>query len=120
MSIRRPAKKDLNKAIGEKLEPKNARMHAQEALAALKKGDKATAKMHATNGAGVEHFTYALRALNAGMLTGTGSAEDHLGEASALSKFHKQAAAAIKAIEKKNVKSARKHIKAGLALTNKE
>jgi hypothetical protein len=114
------AKKDLQMALASRREPKDARGHAREALDALDKGDTKTAKKHATNGAAVEHLTYALRALNVGHLTGSGSAEDHLGESVHLRKVHKQALAAIKAIKRHDVKAARKQIVAGLEVANKE
>jgi hypothetical protein len=110
----------LREAIGDQREPADARDHAKEALDQLKNGNVKKAKMHATNGAAVEHLTYALRALNTGRLTGSESATNHLTEAKAISKVRKYATAAIEAIKNHSVADARRDIKAGLKVANKE
>ncbi len=92
-------------------------MHAKEALAALKRGDRAMARMHAGNGAAVEHFTYALRALQAGQAM---IARGHLSEALALRKVHRYARAAIAAIDRGDRNGARREIKAGLRAANND
>ena len=92
-------------------------MHAKEALAALKRGDRAMARMHAGNGAAVEHFTYALRALQAGQAM---IARGHLSEALALRKVHRYARAVIAAIDRGDRNGARREIKAGLRAANND
>jgi hypothetical protein len=89
---------DLLAAIADKSEPSAARASAQVALMALAIGTRKSATEHAENGAAVEHFTYALRAINAGRLTGKGSASDHLTEARALPHYKSFARTALNAI----------------------
>jgi hypothetical protein len=101
-------------ALADKHEPGAAQAHAQEALAALRSGGVAEAKMSATSGAGVEHFTYALLAMSQGRLTGTGSTSDHLREASHLAHFKSEAQAALAAIRRGDLSAAKLHAKAGL------
>jgi hypothetical protein len=114
------ARTALRQAIGDHREPADARDHAREALDQLKKGHVREAKIHATNGAAVEHLTYALRALNAGRLTGSESATNHLIEAKAIAKVRRYATAAIKAIRNHSIADARRDIKAGLRAANRE
>jgi hypothetical protein len=85
-------------AIRDKSEPAAAASHAQEAMMALAIGTRKSATEHAENGAAVEHFTYAMMALDAGRLTGMGSASDHLKEALSLPHYKKFANAALSAI----------------------
>jgi hypothetical protein len=105
---------DLHAAIGDQAEPAKARADASGALAALTQGGRALATDPAMHGAAVEHFTYALRALNAGDLTGTGSASDHLTDALALPEFHQYAQTALSAISAHNVRAAKAAARAGL------
>lgn len=105
---------DLQAASANKFEPSMARGHAQEALAALSNGNRATATMHAQNGAAVEHFTYALRELNKGHLIRKGGASDHLIEALALPHYTVYARAALKAIARGNKAAASKDTINGL------
>jgi hypothetical protein len=91
------AKMHLKEAIATKAEPKAARDHAKEALSALNKGNRAMAIDHATNGAAVEHLTYALSALQAKKIA---TAKKHLMEARGLGPYAtaaKRALAQIKA-----------------------
>ncbi len=105
---------DLNKAIVTSAEPQMARMHAKEALASLKQHKIAAARMHSENGAAVEHFTYALRALNQGMASATAMARPHLKEALALPMYKKYAQAALVALAKHNLAAAKAKTRQGL------
>jgi hypothetical protein len=111
------ARAALRRAIHTNAEPTDARMHARESLSALTMGDRAMARMHAANGAAVEHLTYALQALQAGQ---TDMARGHLTEALALPKVHKYARSAIAAIKHGDRAGARRDISAGLKAANQE
>src|SRR3954453_20241212 len=78
------AKMHLKEAIATKAEPKAARDHAKEALAALKRANRAEAIEHATNGPAVEHLTYALAALQEKKIA---VAKEHLAEARELEPY---------------------------------
>ncbi len=106
---------DLQKAVATKAEPKAARAHAREALAALEHHDGPMAEMHAAKGAAVEHLTYARQALQAGHAE---MARGHLVEALALPKVRKYAKAAIAAIKGGHRAGARRQIEAGLNAAN--
>ncbi len=92
------AKQGLSTAIATSGEPKMARMHAKEALGALNQGKLAMARGHAENGAAVEHFAYALRALKQGKAAADATARGHLNEAVALAPYKKYAKAALSAL----------------------
>lgn len=106
------AKDDLTKAIATSAEPKMARMHAQEALATLAQHKIATARMHAENGAAVEHFTYALRALD--QATQRAIARARLREALSLPMYKKFALVALAALAKREFAIARAETRRGL------
>lgn len=108
------AKADLKKAIATSAEPKVARGHAQEALDAVNHHKLATARMHAQNGAAVEHFTYALSALNQGTQSAGAIARGHLQEAAALPMYKKYANAALAAITRRDFGTAKAKTRQGL------
>lgn len=108
------ARADLNKAIATPAEPAMARGHAQEALAALTQHKLATARMHAQNGAAVEHFTYALSALNQGTKSAHAIARGHLEEASGLPMYRRYADAALAALAARKFASAKAKTRQGL------
>ncbi len=105
------ARKELQRAVASNTEPKSARGHAREALNALTVGDPAMARVHAENGAAVEHLTYALRALGARKPI---AARGHLREALGIARVHAEAKAAIAALKNGDRAQARHHILAGL------
>jgi hypothetical protein len=108
------AKKDLNKATADSSEPQMARMHAHEALASLTQHKPAAARMHAENGAAVEHFTYALHALHHNKIGTDAMARSHLNEALALAPFKKYAKAALAALGRKDRSTATAATRQGL------
>ncbi len=110
----RAAKHDLTKAIATSAEPKMARTHAQEALATLAQHEIAAARMHAENGAAVEHFTYALRVLNQATQTANAMARAHLNEAMSLPRYRKYARAALAALTKREFAIAKAKTRRGL------
>ena len=108
------AKADLHEAIATPAEPATARGHAQEALAALAQRKLATARMHAQNGAAVEHFTYALTALNQGTERADALAHGHLVEASGLPRYAKYADSALLALAARKFAIAKAKTRQGL------
>jgi hypothetical protein len=114
------ARSDLTICAADHREPAAAREHAREALDALGRDNLAGAKLHASGGAAVEHFTWALRALRKGRLTGPEGAGAHLREAKGIPKVRAQARAALRALHRRHLAAARKHIEAGLRLANSE
>ncbi len=111
------ALRELRAAASSTAEPAATRGHAREASAAISKGDLAMARLHAANGAAVEHLTYALRALIAGSVT---EARGHLGEAAALPKVASQARAALGALRRGNRIQAQRDIRNALKTANKD
>jgi hypothetical protein len=90
------AKHFLKLAISTKAEPKAARDHAKEALTALNGGKRTMAIDHATNGAAVEHLTYALSALQAKKIA---EGRMHLMEAKDLAPYAADAGRALAALK---------------------
>jgi hypothetical protein len=107
----RTARNALQQAIADRDEPKASRTHAADALSSLSAGHKKSARRHAEFGAGVEHFTYALRWLDNGRVA---TARGHLGEAVQIERFKKYAQLALNALNAGRRKAARQHIVDGL------
>jgi cobalamin biosynthesis protein CobD/CbiB len=107
----RTARNALQQAIADRYEPKAARTDAADALQALNDKHSKSARRHAEFGAGVEHFTYALRSLDKGK---TATSRGHLAEAVQISRFQKYAQAALDALRAGRKKAARQHIVDGL------
>jgi hypothetical protein len=107
----RTARNALQQAIADRNEPKASRTDAADALSSLSAGHRKSARRHAEFGAGVEHFTYALRWLENGRVS---TARGHLGEAVQIERFKKYAQLALNALNAGRRKAARQHIVDGL------
>jgi hypothetical protein len=107
----RTARNALQQAIADRDEPKAARTDAADALTSLNAGHRKSARRHAEFGAGVEHFTYALRWLDNGKVS---IARGHLREAVEIARFEKYAQQGLDALNAGRRKAARQHIVDGL------